>query len=171
MNTVATEHLPLSAEDFTALEVWLSVRRQSFPETPDWEFCEGFMAALICSGFSTGRSSAASSSCSALYSAPLSASSLRATRLVRLPMIAVVASTPTSAVSRRVSRSSSRSSSMAFLPRNRLAIPSPRLALVFDRPCLRRSRKPARVSSALLLSTTGSAGATTGATGSGWGSG
>lgn len=48
MNTVATEHLPLSAEDFTALEVWLSVRRQSFPETPDWEFCEGFMAALVC---------------------------------------------------------------------------------------------------------------------------
>lgn len=48
MNTVATEHLPLSAEDFTALEVWLSVRRQSFPETPDWEYCEGFMAALVC---------------------------------------------------------------------------------------------------------------------------
>ena len=57
-------------------------------------------------------------------------------------MIAVVASTPTSAVSRRVSSSSSRSSSMAFLPRNRLAIPSPMLALVFDSPGAgeRRSR-------------------------------
>lgn len=47
-NTVATEHLPLSAEDFTALEASLSARRMSFPETPDWEFCEGFLAALVC---------------------------------------------------------------------------------------------------------------------------
>ena len=48
MNTVATELLPLSAEDFATLEAWLSARRMSFPETPDWEFCEGFMAALVC---------------------------------------------------------------------------------------------------------------------------
>jgi uncharacterized protein len=48
MNTVATELLPLSAEDFATLETWLIARRMSFPETPDWEFCEGFMAALIC---------------------------------------------------------------------------------------------------------------------------
>ncbi|UCU95765.1 YecA family protein [Hydrogenophaga taeniospiralis] len=48
MNTVATELLPLSAEDFATLEAWLNARRQSFPETPDWEFCEGFLAALVC---------------------------------------------------------------------------------------------------------------------------
>ncbi|MBV1733244.1 MAG: YecA family protein [Hydrogenophaga sp.] len=48
MNTVVAELLPLSAEDFAALEAWLSVRRTSFPETPDWEFCEGFMAAMVC---------------------------------------------------------------------------------------------------------------------------
>ena len=48
MNTVATEPLPLSAEDFVSLEAWLNARRQSFPETPDWEFCEGFLAALVC---------------------------------------------------------------------------------------------------------------------------
>jgi uncharacterized protein len=48
MNTVATELLPLSAEDFASLEAWLAERRTSFPETPDWEFCEGFMAALVC---------------------------------------------------------------------------------------------------------------------------
>jgi uncharacterized protein len=48
MNTLAIEPLPLSAEDFAALEAWLAERRISFPETPDWEFCEGFMAALVC---------------------------------------------------------------------------------------------------------------------------
>src|SRR5450830_695225 len=87
-------------------------------------------------------------------------------------MITEVASTPTSAVSRRVSSSSSRSSSMAFLPRNRLAMPSPMLALVLDRPCLRRVKKPALVSSETGLAgsaATGSAtatgaGATTGTT-------
>lgn len=48
MNTVATELLPLTAEDFAMLEAWLAERRTGFPETPDWEFCEGFMAALVC---------------------------------------------------------------------------------------------------------------------------
>src|SRR3990167_4557447 len=134
------------------------------PLTPTTRITNGLLAALICSGFSTGRSSAASSSCSALYRAPLSASSLRATRLVRLCTMAVVASTPTSAVSRRVSISSSRSSSMAFLPRNRLAMPSPRLALVFDRPCLRQAKKLAFCSSALTTAAVASAtGTTTGA--------
>ncbi|MNE51618.1 hypothetical protein D3C80_1462540 [compost metagenome] len=83
-------------------------------------------------------------------------------------MITEVASTPTSAVSKRVSRSSSNSSSMTFLPRNRLAMPSPILALVLDRPCLRRAKKPALVSSVR----TGSTGASTGAAiGSGIGAG
>ncbi|MCY1179063.1 hypothetical protein D9M73_194430 [compost metagenome] len=84
----------------------------------------------------------ASSPCSDLYNASASASCLRATFWVRLWTITEVASTPTSAVSRRVSISSSRSSSITFLPRNRLAMPSPMLALVFDRPCLRRAKKP-----------------------------
>src|SRR3990167_7015202 len=48
MNTLATELQPLSAEDFASLEAWLTARRMSFPETPDWEFCEGFLAALVC---------------------------------------------------------------------------------------------------------------------------
>jgi uncharacterized protein len=48
MNNIIADLLPLSAVDFATLEAWLAVRRTSFPETPDWEFCEGFMAALVC---------------------------------------------------------------------------------------------------------------------------
>ncbi|MCY1349205.1 hypothetical protein D9M69_353830 [compost metagenome] len=82
--------------------------------------------------------------------------------------MAVVASTPTSAVSRRVSISSSRSSSIAFLPRNRLAIPSPRLALVFDMPCLRRAKKLGRTASVGAAGVGGATGVGSG-TGSGAG--
>src|SRR5690554_7628963 len=57
-------------------------------------------------------------------------------------MIRVVASMPTSAISRRVSISSSSSSSISFSPRNRLAMPSPRLALVLDSPARMRAKKP-----------------------------
>src|SRR5690606_36640167 len=81
-----------------------------------------------------------------------SANSLRATRRVRFCTMAVVASTPTSAVSRRVSSSSSRSSSIAFLPRNRLAMPSPRLALVLARPSLSRANQPPWLSPGLACS-------------------
>ena len=39
---------PLSPEDFDALEDALERMREADEDTPQWEFCEGFMAALIC---------------------------------------------------------------------------------------------------------------------------
>lgn len=39
---------PLSADDFAVLEGWLAQTRLHSPQTPEWEFCEGFMAALVC---------------------------------------------------------------------------------------------------------------------------
>jgi uncharacterized protein len=38
---------PLSPEDFDEIDTILDDLRQRFEETPQWEFCEGFMAALI----------------------------------------------------------------------------------------------------------------------------
>jgi uncharacterized protein len=40
---------PLSADEFAALEAILSYLRSRHDAIPVWEFCEGFMAALICS--------------------------------------------------------------------------------------------------------------------------
>jgi len=40
---------PLEIEDFDELEVILDDLRTRYDETPQWEFCEGFMAAVICS--------------------------------------------------------------------------------------------------------------------------
>jgi uncharacterized protein len=45
MNTTAG----LQAEDFDTLDNILDDLRERFEETPQWEFCEGFMAALVCS--------------------------------------------------------------------------------------------------------------------------
>ena len=39
---------PLSEQEFDELETILEDMRQRYDETPQWEFCEGFMAALIC---------------------------------------------------------------------------------------------------------------------------
>jgi uncharacterized protein len=39
---------PLSAEEFAALESILDYLRARLDSVPNWEFCEGFMAALIC---------------------------------------------------------------------------------------------------------------------------
>lgn len=39
----------LEAEDFDTLDNILDDLRERFDETPQWEFCEGFMAALVCS--------------------------------------------------------------------------------------------------------------------------
>jgi uncharacterized protein len=39
---------PLSADEFAALESILSYLRTRSETIPNWEFCEGFMAALIC---------------------------------------------------------------------------------------------------------------------------
>jgi uncharacterized protein len=41
-------NLPLRAEEFAELEDLLDSLRQRLKLTPRWEFCEGFMAALIC---------------------------------------------------------------------------------------------------------------------------
>jgi uncharacterized protein len=41
-------NLPLRAEDFAELEGILDTLRQRLGLTPRWEYCEGFMAALIC---------------------------------------------------------------------------------------------------------------------------
>jgi len=39
---------PLQPDDFDALDTILDDLRSRFDETPQWEFCEGFMAALVC---------------------------------------------------------------------------------------------------------------------------
>ena len=39
----------LGPEDFDALDTELDVMREHDEEVPQWEFCEGFMAALVCS--------------------------------------------------------------------------------------------------------------------------
>ena len=39
---------PLSDDDFAQLEAMLDGMRQRRAATPTWEFCEGFMAALVC---------------------------------------------------------------------------------------------------------------------------
>jgi uncharacterized protein len=46
--TPETPALPLRSEDFDALDDILDDLRTRYDETPQWEFCEGFMAALIC---------------------------------------------------------------------------------------------------------------------------
>jgi uncharacterized protein len=40
--------LPLSADEFAALESMLHALRQRLKVAPRWEFCEGFLAALVC---------------------------------------------------------------------------------------------------------------------------
>ncbi len=40
---------PLGPDDFDVLDAELDLMRESDEEIPQWEFCEGFMAALICS--------------------------------------------------------------------------------------------------------------------------
>ena len=39
---------PLSADEFDEIDAILDDLRSRYDETPQWEFCEGFMAALIC---------------------------------------------------------------------------------------------------------------------------
>jgi uncharacterized protein len=40
--------IPLSPDDFDVLDAILDDMRTRYDETPQWEFCEGFMAALVC---------------------------------------------------------------------------------------------------------------------------
>lgn len=39
---------PLTPEDFDALDAELDLLREQDDEIPQWEFCEGFLAALVC---------------------------------------------------------------------------------------------------------------------------
>ena len=39
---------PLAPEDYDALDLILDDLRSRSDETPQWEFCEGFLAALVC---------------------------------------------------------------------------------------------------------------------------
>ena len=48
-STSPSPSLPLETEDFDELDAILDELRTRYDETPQWEFCEGFMAAVICS--------------------------------------------------------------------------------------------------------------------------
>jgi uncharacterized protein len=47
--TPSAEPVFLEAEDFDELDAILDELRSRYDETPQWEFCEGFLAAVICS--------------------------------------------------------------------------------------------------------------------------
>jgi uncharacterized protein len=40
---------PLTPDDFDAQDAELDLLREADEEIPQWEFCEGFLAALVCS--------------------------------------------------------------------------------------------------------------------------
>ncbi len=44
----ATDPAPLTPDDFDAQDAELDALREHDEEIPQWEFCEGFMAALVC---------------------------------------------------------------------------------------------------------------------------
>jgi len=50
MTSTSTQTLasPLTPEEFDELDAILEDVRSRFEETPQWEFCEGFMAAMVC---------------------------------------------------------------------------------------------------------------------------
>jgi len=45
---VPADPTPLGADDFEAQEAVLDALREAVEDTPDWEFCEGFLVALVC---------------------------------------------------------------------------------------------------------------------------
>jgi hypothetical protein len=47
--TAAPDTLPLTPDDFEAQDVELDAMREHDEDMPEWEFCEGFLAALVCS--------------------------------------------------------------------------------------------------------------------------
>ncbi|MES2635136.1 MAG: UPF0149 family protein [Pseudomonadota bacterium] len=49
MNETETGSAPLTADEFDAQDAALDAMREHDDEIPQWEFCEGFLAALICS--------------------------------------------------------------------------------------------------------------------------
>ncbi len=46
--TQDTTTAPLGSDDFDALDAVLDQLREQDEDIPDWEFCEGFLAALVC---------------------------------------------------------------------------------------------------------------------------
>src|SRR3954451_24472323 len=44
----AADDTPLGPDDFDAQDAVLDQLREQDELTPDWEFCEGFLAALVC---------------------------------------------------------------------------------------------------------------------------
>ena len=48
MTTTTTTTTPLEVEAFDELDAMLDDLRTRYDETPQWEFCEGFMAAVVC---------------------------------------------------------------------------------------------------------------------------
>jgi uncharacterized protein len=48
-DTPPTPLAPLTPEDFDAQDAELDALRETGEEVPQWEFCEGFLAALVCS--------------------------------------------------------------------------------------------------------------------------
>jgi uncharacterized protein len=46
--TASPDPAPLDADDYDALDAELDLLREADPETPDWEFCEGFLAGIVC---------------------------------------------------------------------------------------------------------------------------
>ncbi len=46
--STAADDTPLGTEDFEAQDAVLDQLREKIDDTPDWEFCEGFLAALVC---------------------------------------------------------------------------------------------------------------------------
>src|SRR3954468_16803268 len=49
MTEPTQELLPLTADDYDAQDAELDAMRENDDEIPQWEFCEGFLAALVCS--------------------------------------------------------------------------------------------------------------------------
>jgi uncharacterized protein len=45
---VEATHVPLTPEEFDKLDAILDDLRTRFDETPQWEFCDGFLTALVC---------------------------------------------------------------------------------------------------------------------------
>jgi uncharacterized protein len=49
MESTAQKMEPLTADDYDAQDAELDILREQDEEIPQWEFCEGFLAALVCS--------------------------------------------------------------------------------------------------------------------------
>ena len=111
------------------------------PFTPTIKITNGFLSPLTTSGCSAVLSILAISCFINSYKASPSFNCLRSAASVRLSINFIVVSTPKSAVSNCVSSSSNNSSSI-FLPLKIDAKPEPILTRVFNRPFLRRAKKP-----------------------------